>query len=249
MLTMIAGILGGLVREGKRRRPERFDPRPQAGYLGLMRDLRSARWSAILTALCCWAVSGEGLAADRPNLKPEPVPAEEYPIYDRVIGAKFLTSQTERVLIGRLTATRLGPGEQDIPSQAYFRARRPFEGGLESALVTDFILKNSRPARLADQFNIGVPYRFVSEEGVEEPEVSLAPIPASFFERTQEAPPTIGILTLSRVGLSPRRDRALVYVEDNRQDGSGSGLLMLLHLVGRSWEFLDTEVLWVARTD
>nr|MBI3613442.1 hypothetical protein [Nitrospirota bacterium] len=107
--------------------------------------------------------------------------------------------------------------------------------------------KNSRPARLADQFTIGVPYRFVSEEGVEEPEVSLAPIPASFLERTQETPLTVGILTFSRVGFSPRRDRALVYVEDNRQDGSGSGLLMFLVRRGHGWEFLDTEVLWVAQ--
>ncbi len=210
---------------------------------------RSFRVLGLLAAMCLPVVFGEGLAADRPGVRPEPVPAEDYAIYDRVIGTKFLTSQTERVLIGRLTATRLGPGEQDIPSQAYFRERQPFEGGLDAALVTDFILKNSRPARLADKFDIGVPYRFVSEDGVEEPEVSLAPIPASFLERTQEAPPTVGILTFSRVGFTPRRDRALVYVEDNRQDGSGSGLLMLLQRVGRRWEFLDTEVLWVARTD
>ncbi|TAJ08554.1 MAG: hypothetical protein EPO61_10730 [Nitrospirae bacterium] len=214
-----------------------------------MSNRRSSQVLGLLTTMCLLVASGESLSADRPTLKPEPVPAEEYPIYDRVIGTKFLTSQTERVLIGRLTATRLGPGEQDIPSQAYFQERPPFEGGLESELVTDFILKNSRPARLEDKFNIGVPYRFVSEEGVEEPEVSLAPIPASFLERTQEAPPTVGILTFSRVGFSPRRDRALVYVEDDRQDGSGSGLLMLLRRSEPNWEFLGTEVLWVARTD
>nr|MBI3612522.1 hypothetical protein [Nitrospirota bacterium] len=212
-----------------------------------MNNRQSSRVLRLLTAMCLLVVSGEGLAADRPGHQAEPVPEEEYPIFDRVIGTKFLTSQTERVLIGRLTAIRLGPGEQDIPSQTYFRERRPFEGALDAALVTDFILKNSRPARLADQFTIGVPYRFVSEEGVEEPEVSLAPIPASFLNRTQEAPSTVGILTFSRVGFASRLDRALVYVEDNRQDGSGSGLLMLLVRRGHGWEFLDTEVLWVAQ--
>jgi hypothetical protein len=214
-----------------------------------MRDLRSAQSAAILMVLCLWAVSGEGLAADRPGPRPEPVPSSDYPVYDRVIDTKFLTSQTERVLIGRLTTTKLGPGEQDIPGQAYFRDRQPFEGGLESELVTDFILKNSKPARLEDKFTLAVPYRFVSGDGAEEPEVSLAPIPASFLEWTQEAPPTVGILTFSRVGFTSRLDRALVYVEDNRRDGSGSGLLMLLERRGRSWEFLDTEVLWVARPE
>ncbi|MBM4133249.1 MAG: hypothetical protein FJ245_05700 [Nitrospira sp.] len=192
-------------------------------------------------------VSGEGLAGDRPHFKPAPVPSSEYPVYDRVIDAKFLTSQTERVLIGRLTVTRLGPGEKDVPGQAYFRERQPFDGSLEAELVTDFILKNSKPARLEDKFKIGAPYRFVSDEGMEEPEASLAPIPAAFLERTQEAPSTVGILTLSRVGFSPRRDRALVYVEDNRRGGSGSGLLMLLAWRWKGWEFLDTEVLWVAQ--
>lgn len=214
-----------------------------------MRDLRSTRWPAILAALCLWAVPGEGLSADRSGFKPEPVPSSEYAIYDRVIDAKFLTSRTERVLIGRLTATRLGPGEQDIPNRTYFLERRPFEGGLDPELVSDFILKNSRPARLEDKLTLAVPYRFVSEEGIEEPEVSLAPIPASSPTMTQTAPRVVGILRLSRVGFTSRMDRALVYVEDNRPDGSGSGFLMLLERRGPGWEFLDTEVLWVARTD
>lgn len=203
----------------------------------------------MLTVLCLWAVSGDGRSADRPGFKPEPVPSSEYPVYDRVIDTKFLTSQTERVLIGRLTTTRLGPGEQDIPSQTYFRERRPFEGGLDPELVMDFILKNSKPARLEDKLRLAVPYRFVSEEGIEEPEVSLAPIPASSPTVTQTAPPVVGILRLSRVGFTSRLDRALVYVEDNRPDGSGSGFFMWLRRQGRGWEFLDTEVLWVARPE
>ncbi len=246
---MLAGILGRLVREGKRRRTERFDQGRPVGYLAAMLPLQSLRIFSLVTLLCLSSLSSVGLAEDRPSPRPEPVPSSDYPVYDRVIDTKFLTSQTERVLIGRLTTTRLGPGEQDVPGQAYFRERRPFEGGLEPELVTDFILKNSKPARLEDKFTLAVPYRFVSGDGAEEPEVSLAPIPASFLEWIQEAPPTVGILTFSRVGFTSRLDRALVYVEDNRRGGSGSGLLMLLERRGRSWEFLDTEVLWVARTD
>ncbi|MDE3018965.1 MAG: hypothetical protein KGO52_13525 [Nitrospirota bacterium] len=202
-----------------------------------------------LVVVCLLAVLGEGLAADRSGFKPARVPADEYPVYTHIIETKFLTSQTERVLIGRLTATRLGPGEQDIPSQAYFRDRQPFAGGLEPELVMDFILKNRKPARLEDKLTLNVPYRFVSDEGIEEPEVSLAPIPASAPALTQTVSPVVGILRLSRVGFTSRLDRALVYVEDNRPDGSGSGFLMWLRRQGTGWEFLDTEVLWVARPE
>lgn len=227
----------------------RFDPDHPVGYRAAMRAFRWHRVFGLVVLLCLSVLSGEGVPADRPSSKPEPVPSEEYPIYNRVIDVKFLTSQTETVLIGRLTATRLGPDDLDVPSRDYFRDRRPFAGQLAKELVTDFILKNRKPARLEERFTLSVPCRFVSEEGAEEPEVSLAPIPAVFHELMQAAPSIVGILKLSRVGFSSRRDLALVYVEENRRDGSGSGFLMLLQRSGQGWDFLDTEVLWVARPE
>jgi len=207
--------------------------------------------AVILTlSIGCWpALPGAELSAAHPEAKPQPVPAEEYPLYNRVIETKFLTSQTEKVLIGRLTVVKLGPGERDVPSQAYFQERPVFEGLIESALLTDFILKNSKPARLEERFTLDVPYRFVSEDGIEAPEVSLAPIPAAWPLPVQTAPTTVGVLRFSRVGLAPRRDLALVYVEEDRPDGSGAGFLMLLRRNGRNWEFVDTDVLWTARPE
>ncbi|TLY27361.1 MAG: hypothetical protein E6K63_10925 [Nitrospirae bacterium] len=181
----------------------------------------------------------------------EPVPVEEYPIYNRVVEDKFLTSRTTLVVIDRLTVTRLHPEAKEPPNLAFFREHDYFNGRLRPDLVTDVILKNSRPFRLEARFNFGVPYRFMSGGELEEPEVSLAPIPTRFprAEVTQVPQPVIGKLGFSRVAFTPRADQALVYVADDRPDGTGAGFLVWLRRLDRDWEILDTEVLWVARRD
>ncbi len=181
----------------------------------------------------------------------EPVPVQEYPIYDLVVQMKFLSSQTTLVVIDRLTVTRLHPEAKEPPSLAFFQENDYFDGRLRPDLVTDFILKNSRPFRLEARFNFGVRYRFVSGGEMEEPEVSLAPIPAGFpyADLTQAPRPIIGKLGFSRVAFTQRADQALVYVADDRPDGTGAGFLVWLRRQDRGWEILDTEVVWVARRE
>jgi hypothetical protein len=187
-------------------------------------------------------------SAERSEQNLEPVPVEEYPIYDRVVQDKFLTSQTTLVVIDRLTVTRLHPEAKEPPSLAFFREHDYFEGRLRPELVTDFILKNGRPFRLEARFNFGVHYRFVSGGELEEPEVFLAPIPTGFpfASLTQASRSVIGKLGFSRVAFTPRADQALVYVADDRPDGTGAGFLVWLRRLDQGWEILDTEVLWVA---
>jgi hypothetical protein len=187
---------------------------------------------------------------DSPPIRPEPVPVEEYPVYDRVVQAKFLTSLTTLVIVNRLTVTRLIPDGQPL-TRALFDEGRYFGGNLPRDLVTDFLLKSSRPWRLEAKFKFGVPVRFVSGDELEGPEVFLAPIPARLSgQRLAQVPPTtVGILEFSRVAFSPRGDQALVYVGDDREDGSGAGFLMWLRRIAQGWEILDTELLWVAKPD
>jgi hypothetical protein len=211
------------------------------------------------------AVPERGLLAEQSGVKPESVPAEEYAIYDRVVQEKFLTSQTKLVLIAGWTVTRLGP-EWPPTDQALFDESSFFEGRLPPDLVRDFITKNRRPSRLEGRFNFGVRYRFASGQA-EEPEVSLAPIPAAGpFTNLQSAlalsagptlsagltlsaGPTIGILGFSRTGFTRRADQALVYVGDDREDGTGAGFLLWLYKRGQVWEIADTEVLWIAQPE
>lgn len=207
-----------------------------------------------LALVMIFALAGAGLALAGPaEVTPQSVDREEYPVYDRVVSGKFLTSRTDIVFIGRLTVTQLGPGEHDLPSKAYFQERQLFAGLLTPALLTDFIIKNSRPGYLEDQFNFGTRYRFIPGDDMGEPQVSAA-MPVGAVTQgparpAQEGRRSLGLLRFSRVGFSPRQEQALVYVEEERPDGTGSGFLILLTRNDKSWDFIDTEILWVARPE
>ncbi len=190
------------------------------------------------------------LGADRAGEQPNPVPAEEYPFYDLVVRSKYLMSGTTLVLIERLTVARVEKDEREYLSREFFEEEGVFGGQLPAALLDDFFSKLKAPSRLEAKFAFGVQYRFFSNGVPEEPEVSLAPIPVSSgLGLAQDAPSAVGVLRLSRVGFTPREDQALVYVEENRPDGTGGGLLIRLHRRGKVWMITDTEVLWMARPD
>lgn len=184
-------------------------------------------------------------AVDNRTPNPDPVPPEEYPIYDVVVRVKFLTSYTKLVMIDRLTAIRVMPDERPI-SPDFFRENRFSDSVLSPALVADFLGKAARPSRLEPRFNFGVAYRLVSAEEGEGLEVSLVPLPVVLLQ-ADEPLSTVGLLKFSRVAFTPRADQALVYVGDHRPDGTGAGFLILLHRRGFVWEITDTEVLWTVR--
>jgi hypothetical protein len=204
--------------------------------------------SIMLTVAMGWPAAVG--AAERVGKKPPSVPAEEYPLYDLVVQSKYLVSGTTLVLVERLTVAREEHDGRGYLSRAFFEEQNVFGGRLPAALLDDFFFKLAAPSRLEAKFGFGVRYRFFSNGVPEEPEVSLAPIPvASSPRRAQEAPQAIGVLRFSRVGFTPREDQALVYVEEERPDGTGGGLVAWCHRRGRVWAVTDTEVLWVARTD
>jgi len=199
----------------------------------------------IAVTLGLWAAPAFSVAADQGREKLEKVPPEEYPIYDRVVETKFLTSQTRLVIINRLTVGELRP-DLPPPTWEFFRESDFFAGKLQPETVTDFLFKTRRHSRLEARFNFGVRYQFASDGVLEEPMVFLAPVPAGL---TRFDPTRIGVLGFSRVGFNAREDQALVYVGDFRPDGSGAGFLVLLYRVEHEWKITDTEVLWVARED
>lgn len=224
--------------------PLTLDRRPSIlGAMGLRRNGWWARHGQGATLLVGLAVL---LSAAAPEPRtPDPVPPEDYPVYDALVVQKFLTSRSRLVVIHRDTVGRLVPGARPA-DPAFFHDGAFFDGRLGEDLIRDFVLKAGRPYRLERRFDFGVPYRLVSGEEPSGPEVSLAPIPA----RLALAPPaTVGVLEFSRVAFSAKGDRALVYVADNRPDGGGAGLLALLRRAEGGWTVADTEVLWVARLE
>ena len=204
--------------------------------------------------MACVGLLGQGLA-EPAGISREGgalVPPEEYPVFDTIVESKFLTSQTRIVVIERATVRRLHPEVDALPTVDWFDAARPFDGRLPADLVTDFVVKNQRPARLEHRFRFGVSVRFVTPEGLPEPEVRLAPRlkPGSprLVQRDPQGPPrTLDRLAFSRAGFNLREDQALVYVANERPAGDGAGFLMWLQRQGGAWTFIDTDVLWTAR--
>jgi hypothetical protein len=218
-----------------------------ARYALNVRMLERSAWSVLLLGVLLAGVFVFAAAPEAPSVKPEPVPLEEYPVYDRVVQDKFLSARVTLVVVNRFTVTRLIPNEQPV-NLAFFEDKQFFGGALPRDLVADFLGKSGKPSRLEARFNFGVPVRFVSDDMLEGPEVHLAPMPAGYGRAApaQVPPTTVGILEFSRVGVTPRGDQALVYVGDDRADGSGAGFLVWLRRRAQAWDILDTEVLWVA---
>ncbi len=215
-----------------------------------MRSIARMRLSLAAVLILALVPSTPG-AAERTGETPAPVPSEEYPLYDLVVRDKFLTSRTTMVVVERLTVARTKKDERGYLSRESLEEQEVFENRLPPVLLDDFLFKLTAPSRLEGKFNFGVPYRFAKDGVPEEPEVSLAPIPAADRLAIQGQGPraTIGLLRFSRVGFTRREDQALVYVEEVRPDGTGGGFLVWLHRRGRAWTITDTEVLWMARPD
>jgi hypothetical protein len=200
-----------------------------------------------LVALAAPALSSSAIAE-----RGDSVPAADYPLYSRVIASKFLSSQTELVLIGHETVTSLGPIEPGKPlSRRLFDEQAFFEGKLPEPLVIDFVLKNQKPVRLERRFAFGVSYRLVAPDSGDSPEVSLPAIPVSrSARRTQhsalpiQAPRRVGILMFSRVAYWPHGNEALLYVGDHRMDLTGAGFLVRLRRTAADWEIAETDVIW-----
>ena len=174
---------------------------------------------------------------------PEPVGPEEYEIYNRLVESKFLTSDTSMVLIRELTATQLGPSGLPFSGQ-WFEENRLFDGGVPKPLLADFLFKTREPSRLAARFDFGVRYRLIPRDGGQHDRVSL-PTEAA-IRGVQLFSGTI-VLEFSRVAFTPKEDLGLVYVGNERPDGTGAGMLVLLKRSGRDWTFVETEIVWTIR--
>ena len=175
---------------------------------------------------------------------PPSVPAEDYALYDDIVTKKFLTSETRLVVLERMTAARLIPGQEGALTLAWFQGQDYFNGDLPMDLVRDFIAMNQHQTRLEGRFQFGVRYRFVSDATLEEPEVRAAFPVATGRVVPIQAPPIIDRLAFSRVGRTLRNDHALVFVENTRANGTGAGFLLWFARQGGEWMIHDTEVLW-----
>jgi len=194
-----------------------------------------------------WLMEVPGIAV-APEEMADLIPVEDYAIYDQVVTSKFLTSDTELVVIERGTRLRLSPDDEGPVTSRTFQAQGYFDDELPSDLVRDLISVNQQPSRLEGRFRFGVAYRFATGNTTEEPEVSLArPVREAGVSPVQVSP-VLDRLAFSRVGRSLRNDQALMYVEVVRPDGTGAGFLVWFRRQIGNWTVFDTEVVWTIQT-
>lgn len=198
-----------------------------------------------LMLLTCHAMLGS-LAAEGGAVASS-IPVDDYALYDQVVTKKFLTSDTQLVVLERMTVSRLSPNQEGPMTIALFQEQSYFNGELPLDLVRDFVGANHEPSRLEGRFQFGVRYRFVFGNMIEEPEVTLALPVKSGRTLPAQAPLVLDRLAFSRVARTLRNDQALLYVENTRPDGTGAGFLAWFRRQGRAWTIFDTEVVWTIR--
>lgn len=200
---------------------------------------------AVAGLLFLLAVLLQGTPADAVEA-PSPIPVEDYALYDQIVTKKFLTSDTQLVVLERMTTARLIPNQEGTLTLKLFAAQGYFDGELPADLARDFVAVNQQPSRLEGRFQFAVRYRFVSEGAIEQPEVRMAvPVAAVLAQGA----PVVDRLAFSRIGRTLRNDQALAYVENTRPDGTGAGFLVWFRRQGREWTLLDTEVVWTVRPE
>ena len=177
---------------------------------------------------------------------PPGIPVEDYALYDQIVTKKFLTSDTQLVLLERLTTARLIPDMEEPLTLQLFEEQRYFDGQLPGDLARDFVAVNQQPSRLEGRFQFAIRYRFVSGEAIEDPEVWAA-VPVA--GNPAQGGTVLDRLAFSRVGRSLRNDHALAYVENLRPDGTGAGFLVWFRRHGREWTVFETEVIWTVRVE
>lgn len=223
--------------------PERLTVAETALYASTMRKL-----AAILTVGCWLGLPWQAAFGNETGGGVAEAPAEDYPLYDRTIERLFLTSRTQLLLIERMTVTRLLPNRTEPMTVDWFYEQDYFTGRLSRELVHDFVHANSAAARLEGRFHIGVPYRFLSDGLIEEPEVlSMRPLKVGLL--AQAPLPSSEHLAFSKIGRTLRNDQALLYVEQVRPDGTGAGFLVWFERRSQDWKILETDVVWIIRDE
>ena len=150
-----------------------FDPIRGKALFSFMTTGISSGPSLVCGLLLISASLPTAFAGPAPPLS-ETVAEEEYRIYDEVVRSKFLTTGTTLVVIERMTTNRLLPPDPERPeltTRTLFETQELFDSRLPPELITDFLLTNHKPTRLASHFAFGVPYRFRSSSGEPESDV------------------------------------------------------------------------------
>jgi hypothetical protein len=127
---------------------------------------------------------------------------EEYAVYSSLLEQLFVRPEVGRLIVLDSTAR----GEMPVIWERHRLAQAPF---VDSLAVLDLITAHPHPIRFERRFSLSIPYTLIAEEDLGALFTSGSNGWAAFRARFPDAH---GLIRLSRVGLNPTRDQAVVSV-------------------------------------
>jgi hypothetical protein len=165
-----------------------------------------------------------------------PFDSEEYVVYSTLLRTRYVTHNTERIVIEDYTDTHGYIGQN---------AAKFIQGSLTTLspdTLRDFLGRNQQGYLLNGPFDVGVEVTLLSDEKLKE----MFRDDQGWDRFYEQFPHTPGIVTLSRVGFNATHDQALVYVGNQRHWLAGAGYYVLFTLKDGEWTLEQDVMVWIS---
>lgn len=190
--------------------------------------------ASVVVLICAsWpALAQQGPHASSPD-------SNEYVIYGLIIKTQFTNKGFSKTVIQKTTATsddwKETPGEEP----KFWKSVSKLLPGVQADTLSNFKVKNEKASQLGPQ-PLGV---FVTEEEVDS---IFRPNADGWDVFYKKYPGAQGILRLSRVGFSQKKDQALVYFGNQAHWLDGAGYFVLLANRNGSWVVVKQAMIWIS---
>ncbi|MDD3297210.1 MAG: hypothetical protein PHU64_07650 [Candidatus Omnitrophica bacterium] len=151
---------------------------------------------------------------------------EEYSIYSEIFDGWYEKDNQDCLLVRDHTAVHR-EGDSFRQELSFLASEIP---GIKEETINDFLSKNIKAYPLSEFSSQKQKYKIISQDELDSLFESKQPRWSRFRQKYPEAK---GIFTLSRVGFSPDRTQALVYVANQWDSYSGSGNYIFLVKTGQ----------------
>jgi hypothetical protein len=177
--------------------------------------------------------------------KPPAQDPEDYSVYSELLNSQYKSDKLRQFVINSETVGKTKRPFTGLRSGlAPSGAKRP---DADASTISDFDANNDKSILLERRFDLKAPYVLVTSDELHAifgPDASGHYDVEGWKSFYKQYPGAVGILGLSRVGLSSKKDQALVYVEIQKNLLGGSGRFFVLSRADKTWEVQKQVVMW-----
>jgi hypothetical protein len=171
------------------------------------------------------------------------ISAEEYAIYATVIGKMPTGSQSKAKLlvingqtVSNTFAHVAGPDEEK-------RVKQEFSSLISQETIDDYVAKNAKSHQLTKSFDFKLKYTLISKGKFTQIFKNAGDAWSEFH---RQFPDSDGFISLSRAGLAPTGNQALVYISYACRGLCGAGYYMLLVKNEQRWIVQKAFMAWIS---